>query len=136
MQLWPKILVIRISISICEGVFSKQNAIKNHLWASPKLDTLDALMRVSLCNIERPIFEIKTWKKVGFLPWSNCQSFKLKLHLLNEIYMKWKKLVNLSFERQLLKIVYHSGSQKKKLACHKKDILTCQKSTLLSKANL
>jgi hypothetical protein len=56
----PKILVIHTSISICEGDFSKHNAIKNHLRASPKLDTLYALMKVSLYNIERAIFEIKT----------------------------------------------------------------------------
>jgi hypothetical protein len=52
-----------------ETNFSKQNAIKNQLWASLKLDTLDALMKVSLYNIKmdnmdwNAIFEVwGTWK--------------------------------------------------------------------------
>jgi hypothetical protein len=52
MKIWQKILVIPSSIAICERGFSKQNAIKSHLRTSLKLDTLDALMRVSLCGIE------------------------------------------------------------------------------------
>jgi hypothetical protein len=48
MQLWQKIIVIPTSIVIHEKGFSKQNAIKNHLQASLKLDTLNILMKVSL----------------------------------------------------------------------------------------
>ena len=39
-------------IAICERGFSKQDFVKSHLQASLKLDTLDALMQISLCKIE------------------------------------------------------------------------------------
>jgi hypothetical protein len=48
MQLWQKNL---LSIAICEKGFSKQSVIKSHLWVSLKFDTLDVLIRISLCNI-------------------------------------------------------------------------------------
>jgi hypothetical protein len=51
MPLRQNVLAIPTSLVIYEMDFSKQNAIKNHLWASLKLDTLDALMKVSLYNI-------------------------------------------------------------------------------------
>ena len=60
MKLWPKLLVI----IICERRYLKENAIIESLQASLKLDTLDALMCVSLCGIEvkninwRAIFEL------------------------------------------------------------------------------
>jgi hypothetical protein len=37
----------------------------------------------------------------------------VSLYLLDETYVKWKKVVNLSFERQILNIVYHNESFKK-----------------------
>jgi hypothetical protein len=52
MQLWHKIHVTPINIVICEKGFCKQNAFKNHLQTSLKLNTMDALMKVSLCNIK------------------------------------------------------------------------------------
>ena len=52
MKLYLKILVNSSSIVVCERGFTKQNAIKSHLQASLKLDSLDVLMRVSLCMIE------------------------------------------------------------------------------------
>ena len=44
-----KLLVISSSIPIFERGSSKHNATKSYLQASLKLDTLDALMEVSLC---------------------------------------------------------------------------------------
>ena len=41
MKLWQNIFVMPSSIAICEGDFSKQNAIKSHLRASLKLDMRD-----------------------------------------------------------------------------------------------
>ena len=40
------------SIAICERGFSKQNASKSHLFNRLNLKTLDALMRVSLCELD------------------------------------------------------------------------------------
>ena len=63
-KLWQYTLDIPSSIEICERGFSKQNAIKshvlNHLLATLKLDTLDALMRVSLCGLKLVI----DWREV------------------------------------------------------------------------
>jgi hypothetical protein len=44
-------MVIPVSIAICEKSFSKQNLIESHLRTSLKLETLDALMRISCANI-------------------------------------------------------------------------------------
>jgi hypothetical protein len=44
-------MVIPVSTTICERGFSRQNLIKNHLRTSLKLETLDALMRISCANI-------------------------------------------------------------------------------------
>jgi hypothetical protein len=49
MQLWQKIFVILTNIAIYERGFFPN---KSHSQGSLKLDTLNALMRVSLCNIE------------------------------------------------------------------------------------
>lgn len=52
MPLWQNVLAIPTSLVIYEMDFSKQNAIKNHLWASLKLDTIDALMKVHCTTLE------------------------------------------------------------------------------------
>lgn len=51
-RLWQKVLVIPSSIAICERGFSKQNLVKSALRSRLRLNTLDALMRVSLCGID------------------------------------------------------------------------------------
>ena len=62
MKLWgEERLVIPSNIGICERGFSKQSAIKSHFRVSLKLDSLDALMRVSLCRIE---LENMNWRAV------------------------------------------------------------------------
>ena len=52
MQLWQEVIFIPSSIAICERRFSKQNAIKSHLHNRLNLKTLDAFMRVFLCELE------------------------------------------------------------------------------------
>ena len=44
MKVLQKLLVIPSIIAICERGFQKQNAIKSHLQASLKLDTLETLI--------------------------------------------------------------------------------------------
>ena len=63
-KLWRKVLVIPVSIAICERGFSKQNLIKNYLRSSLKLVTLDALMRILCVNI--PIENIN-WNAILIL---------------------------------------------------------------------
>jgi hypothetical protein len=53
-----------LQVAICEKGFSKQKSIKNHLWASLKLNTLDALMQISLCGIE---IKNKDWRVISEL---------------------------------------------------------------------
>jgi hypothetical protein len=48
MSLWQAILVIPTSTVVCERGFSKQNWVKSERRTRLNLDTLDALMRVSL----------------------------------------------------------------------------------------
>ena len=48
MKLWQAVLTIPASIVDCESGFSKQNIIKDIRKSRLGLDTLDALMRVSL----------------------------------------------------------------------------------------
>jgi len=50
MQLWQKVLVVPSSVAICQRGFSKQKNINSHLQASLKMDTLDVLMQMLLCN--------------------------------------------------------------------------------------
>ena len=55
------------SIAICEKGFSKQIAIKRHLHNRLNLKTLDALMRVSLCELEVDGMDcaiINIWKNI------------------------------------------------------------------------
>ena len=47
-----KCILIPSSIAICKRGFFKQNAIKSHLRNRLNLETLDALMWVSLCGLE------------------------------------------------------------------------------------
>jgi hypothetical protein len=58
---------------ICERGFSKQNLIKIHLRTSLKLETLDALMRISCANI--PVENI-TWNAV-MLIWRNMKDRRI-----------------------------------------------------------
>jgi hypothetical protein len=87
---------------VCEMGFFKQNAIKDHLWASLKLDTLDALMKISLCNIEMDIWTKrrfsrcgKTWKIIGFLFLNNCQSLNLNCTLMGTFWILNSKKRNM-----------------------------------------
>jgi hypothetical protein len=48
MSQWQAILVIPTSIVVCESGFSKQNWVKSERRIRFNLDTLDALIRVSL----------------------------------------------------------------------------------------
>jgi hypothetical protein len=52
MQRWQKKILIPSSIAIGEREFSKKNAIKSHLRNMLNLKTLDALLQVSLCELE------------------------------------------------------------------------------------
>jgi hypothetical protein len=69
MPLWQNIFAIPTSLVIYEMNFLKQNAIKNHLWASLKLDTLDALMKVTLYNIKMDTMD---WNAI-FEMWGNAK---------------------------------------------------------------
>ena len=60
MQLWHEVILIPSSIAICERRFSKQNAIKSHLRNRLNLKTLDALMQVSLCELEEDAMDWST----------------------------------------------------------------------------
>ena len=50
-KLWQWILVIPASTTICKCGFSKHNWVKSDRKSWLKLETLDALMRVSLCSL-------------------------------------------------------------------------------------
>jgi hypothetical protein len=50
-NLWKRIMMIPVSIVICERGFSKQNLIKSHIRTNLKLETLDALMCISCANL-------------------------------------------------------------------------------------
>ena len=50
-QIGQKMLVIPASTAICERGFSKQNVVKSTLRSRLRLNTLDALMCVSLCGL-------------------------------------------------------------------------------------
>ena len=63
-KLWRKVLVIPVSIAICERGFSKQNLIKNYLCSNLELVTLDALICISCANI--PIENIN-WNAILIL---------------------------------------------------------------------
>ena len=52
MQLGQKIILIPSSTTICERGFFKPNVINSHLRNRLTLETLDALMQVSLCGLE------------------------------------------------------------------------------------
>jgi hypothetical protein len=52
MQLWQKVTLIPSSIAIYEQGFSKKTAIKSHLGNRLNLETLDALMWISLYEFE------------------------------------------------------------------------------------
>jgi hypothetical protein len=57
MQLWHKIFVIPTNIAIYERGFFRN---KSHLQGSLKVDTLNTLMRVSICNIEMDNMDWRT----------------------------------------------------------------------------
>ena len=70
-------LVNPLDVAICERRFSKQNA--SHLRDSLKLDTLNGLMRVSLCKIEVGNLD---WREVSAI-WHNMKNLRtLSLNLL------------------------------------------------------
>ena len=60
------ILVIPVSISICEREFSKQNGVESDPISLLNLGTLDALMRVPLCGLQMENIDwariFDTWK--------------------------------------------------------------------------
>ncbi len=72
-NLWRRVMVIPVSTAICERGFSKQNLIKSHLRTSLKLETLDALMRISCANI--PVENIN-WNAV-MLVWRNMKDRRI-----------------------------------------------------------
>jgi hypothetical protein len=51
MKLWQWILIILANTTICECGFSKQYGMKNDCKSQLKLETLDALIRKSLCGL-------------------------------------------------------------------------------------
>ena len=51
MSLWQAILVNPTSTDVCESGFSKQNWVKSEKRTCLNLDTLEALMRVSLNSL-------------------------------------------------------------------------------------
>jgi hypothetical protein len=51
MSLWQAILVIPTITVVCERGFSKHNWVKSEMRTCLNVDTLDALMRVSLNNL-------------------------------------------------------------------------------------
>ena len=57
MKLWQAILTIPASIVDCERGFSKQNIVKDIRKSKLGLDTLDALMRISLNGPELSIVD-------------------------------------------------------------------------------
>jgi hypothetical protein len=71
--LWRKVMMILVSTAICERGFSKQNVIKSLLRTSLKLETLDALMRISCANI--PLENIK-WNAM-MLVWRNMKDRRI-----------------------------------------------------------
>ena len=66
MSLWQAILVIPTSTVVCERGFSKQNWVKSERRTCLNLDTLDALMRVSLNSLGVEFMDwngiFDTWK--------------------------------------------------------------------------
>jgi hypothetical protein len=62
-------MVILVSTRICERGFCNQNLFKSHLRISLKLETLDALMRISCANIR---VENINWNAV-MLVWRNMK---------------------------------------------------------------
>jgi hypothetical protein len=66
-------MVIPMSIAICEKGFYTQNLIKSHLHTSLKLETLDALMRISCANI--PVENIN-WNAV-MVVWRNMKDRRI-----------------------------------------------------------
>ena len=72
-NLWRRVMVIPVSTAICERGFSKQNLIKSHLRSYLKLETLDALMRISCANI--PVENID-WNVV-MLVWRNMKDRRI-----------------------------------------------------------
>ena len=50
-KLWQNVLIILASTAICERWFSKQNIVKSALRSRLRLNTLDALMRISLYGL-------------------------------------------------------------------------------------
>jgi hypothetical protein len=67
-------MVIPVSTAICERGISKQNLIKSYLRTSLKLETLDALMRISCANI--PVVNIN-WNAV-MLVWRNMKVRRIR----------------------------------------------------------
>ncbi len=66
-------------IAIYEKGFLEQNVIKSQLWTSLKLESLNAMMQMSLCMIE---LENMDWKVI-FELWCNMRKWKsLNLHWL------------------------------------------------------
>ena len=66
MKLWQWILIILASTVICECGFSKHNWVKSDRKSRLKLETSDALMRVSLCSLPMETMDwtriFDTWK--------------------------------------------------------------------------
>jgi hypothetical protein len=73
-NLWRRVMVIPVSTAICERGISKQNLIKSYLRTSLKLETLDALMRISCANI--PVVNIN-WNAV-MLVWRNMKNRRIR----------------------------------------------------------
>jgi hypothetical protein len=67
-------MVIPMSTAICERDFSKQKLIKSHLRTSLKLETLDALMRISCANIQ---VENINWNAV-MLVWRHMKDRRIR----------------------------------------------------------
>ena len=72
-KLWQKMLVIPASTAICERGFSKQNIVKSALRSRLHLNTLDALMRVSLCGLGASEID---WQAV-FQEWRNMRDRRI-----------------------------------------------------------
>ena len=68
-ELWEKMLVIPTNIAICERGFSKYNMGKSALQSHLHLNTLDALMLITLCG--RIVDDID-WQVV-ILEWRNMR---------------------------------------------------------------
>jgi hypothetical protein len=72
-NLWRRVMMIPVSTGLCERDFSKKNLIKSHLRTSLKLETLDALMRISCANI--PVENIN-WNAM-MLVWRNMKDRRI-----------------------------------------------------------